>query len=227
MEISRRNVDAGHEAVKAEIESAKKAGIDTETKEFKEHLKNIKQEAQDTNDKRSKEAVTEYVEEKTKAVNTLKAALTLKAQLNTIEDYFKFASEKLGLKTNRADAKLIYNHVQKFIDNAKEHLKKFDVDLGSTDKEALDALEQIDDVSKYSSDGLQHSIIGSIMLSADKAVTDGYLSQFNYGMVKNKDGKVVYNPTAFRDRQKRSNKLTSAILSGNKEIIEKEMQNSE
>lgn len=227
MEISRRNVDAGHMAVKEEIERAKKVGIDTETKEFKEHLKNIKQEAQDANDKSSKEAVSEYIEEKTKAVNTLKAALTLKAQLNTIEDYFKFASEKLGLKTNRADAKLIYGHVQKFIDNAKEHLKKFDVDLGSTDKEALDALEQIDDVSKHSSDGLQHSIIGSIMLSADKAVTDGYLSQFNYGMMKNKDGKVVYNPTAFRARQKRSNKLTSAILSGDKEVIEKEMQNSE
>lgn len=227
MEISRRNVDAGHEAVKAEIESAKKAGIDTETEEFKEHLKNVKQEAQDANDKSSKEAINEYIEEKTKAVNTLKAALTLKAQLNTIEDYFKFASEKLGLKTNRADAKLIHDHVQKYIDNAKEHLKKFDVDLGSTDKDALNALEQIDDVSKHSSDGLQHSIIGSIMLSADKAVTDGYLSQFNYGMVKNKDGKVVYNPTAFRARQKRSNKLTSAILSGDKEAIEKEMQNSE
>lgn len=227
MEISRRNVDAGHEAVKAEIESAKKAGIDTETEEFKEHLKNVKQEAQDANDKRSKEAVNEYIEEKTKAVNTLKAALTLKAQLNTIEDYFKFASEKLGLKTNRADAKLIHGHVQKYIDNAKEHLKKFNIDLGSTDEDALNALEQIDDVSKHSSDGLQHSIIGSIMLSADKAVTDGYLSQFNYGMVKNKDGKVVYNPTAFRTRQKRSNKLTSAILSGDKEAIEKEMQNSE
>lgn len=227
MEISRRNVDAGHEAVKAEIESAKKAGIDTETEEFKEHLKNVKQEAQDANDKSSKEAINEYIEEKTKAVNTLKAALTLKAQLNTIEDYFKFASEKLGLKTNRADAKLIHGHVQKYIDNAKEHLKKFDVDLGSTDEQALNALEQIDDVSKHSSDGLQHSIIGSIMLSADKAVTDGYLSQFNYGMVKNKDGKVVYNPTAFRARQKRSNKLTSAILSGDKEAIEKEMQNSE
>ena len=226
MEISRRNVDAGHEAVKAEIESAKKAGIDTETEQFKEHLKNVKQEAQDANDKRSKEAINEYVEEKTKAVNTLKAALTLKAQLNTIEDYFKFASEKLGLKTNRADAKLIHGHVQKYIDNAKEHLKKFDVDLGSTDEDALNALEQIDDVSKHSSDGLQHSIIGSIMLSADKAVTDGYLSQFNYGMVKNKDGKVVYNPTVFRARQKRSNKLTSAILSGDKEAIEKEMQNS-
>lgn len=227
MEISRRNVDAGHEAVKAEIESAKKAGIDTETEEFKQHLKNVKQEAQDANDKSSKEAINEYIEDKTKAVNTLKAALTLKAQLNTIEDYFKFASEKLGLKTNRADAKLIHNHVQKYIDNAKEHLKKFDVDLGSTDEEALNALEQIDDVSKHSSEGLQHSIIGSIMLSADKAVTDGYLSQFNYGMVKNKDGKVVYNPTAFRARQKRSNKLTSAILSGDKEAIEKEMQNSE
>lgn len=227
MEISRRNVDAGHQAVKAEIESAKKAGIDTETEDFKEHLKNVKQEAQDANDKSSKEAINEYIEEKTKSVNTLKAALTLKAQLNTIEDYFKFASEKLGLKTNRADAKLIHNHVQKYIDNAKERLKKFDVDLGSTDKEALDALEQIDDVSKHSSDGLQHSIIGSIMLSADKAVTDGYLSQFNYGMVKNKDGKVVYNPTAFRARQKRSNKLTSAILSGDKEAIDKEMQNSE
>lgn len=225
--ISRKNVDAGHQAVKAEIESAKKAGIDTETEEFKEHLKNVKQEAQDANDKKTKDDVVEYIEEKTKAVNTLKAALTLKAQLNTIEDYFKFASEKLGIKTNRADAKLIHDHVQKFIDNAKERLKKFDVDLGSTDKEALDALEQIDDVSKHSSDGLQHSIIGSIMLSADKAVTDGYLSQFNYGMVKNKDGKVVYNPTAFRARQKRSNKLTSAILSGNKEAIEKEMQNSE
>ena len=227
MEISRRNVDAGHEAVKAEIESAKKAGIDTETEEFKEHLKNVKQEAQDANDKSSKEAINEYIEDKTKAVNTLKAALTLKAQLNTIEDYFKFASEKLGLKTNRADAKLIYNHVQKYIDNAKEHLKRFDVDLGSTDEDTLNALEQIDDVSKHSSDGLQHSIIGSIMLSADKAVTDGYLSQFNYGMVKNKDGMVVYNPTAFRARQKRSNKLTSAILSGDKEAIEKEMQNSD
>ena len=227
MEISRRNVDAGHQAVKEELERAKKAGIDTEAEDFKEHLKNVKQEAQDANDKSSKEAVSEYIEEKTKAVNTLKAALTLKAQLNTIEDYFKFASEKLGLKTNRADAKLIHQHVQEYIDNAKEHLKKFDVDLGSTDKDALDALEQIDDVSKHSSDGLQHSIIGSIMLSADRAITNGYLSQFNYGIVKNKDGKVVYNPTAFRSRQKRSNKLTEAILSGNKEAIEAEMKNSE
>jgi hypothetical protein len=47
----------------------------------------------------------------------------------------------LGLKTNRADAKLIHGHVQKYIDNAKEHLKKFDVDLGSTDEDALNALE--------------------------------------------------------------------------------------
>jgi len=62
MEISRSNVDAGHKAVKEEIEHAKAAGIDTDTKEFKQHLDNIRQEAQDANDKSSKEAVTEYVE---------------------------------------------------------------------------------------------------------------------------------------------------------------------
>jgi hypothetical protein len=45
MEISRRNVDAGHQAVKEELERAKKAGIDTEAEDFKEHLKNVKQEA--------------------------------------------------------------------------------------------------------------------------------------------------------------------------------------
>lgn len=221
MEISRKNVDAGHKAVKEEIENAKAAGIDTDTKEFKQHLDNVRQEAQDTNDKNSKEAVTEYVEQKTKAVNNLKAALTLKAQLNTIEDYFKFASEKLGLKTNRADAKLIRNHVDNFIKSAKDEVKKFNVDLGSTDKEALDALSQIDDVSTHASEGLQHSIIGSIMLGADKAVTDGYLRQFNYGIIRDKSGKSIYNPSAFKARQKRSNDLTKAILSGDKEAIEK------
>ena len=221
MEISRRNVDAGHEAVKAEIKNAKAAEIDTDTKEFKQHLDNVRQEAQDANDKSSKEAVTEYVEQKTKAVNNLKAALTLKAQLNTIEDYFKFASEKLGLKTNRADAKLIRSNVDNFIKSAKEQVKKFDVDLGSTDKEALDALNDIDDISTHASEGIQHSIIGSIMLGADKAVTDGYLKQFNYGITRDKEGKVVYNPKVFKARQKRSESLAKALLSGDNEAIEK------
>jgi len=59
------------------------------------------------------------------------------------------------------------------------------------------------------------------MLGADKAVTDGYLRQFNYGITRDKSGKVVYNPSAFKARQKRSNDLTKAILSGDKEAIEK------
>nr|DAR97074.1 MAG TPA: hypothetical protein [Caudoviricetes sp.] len=45
MEISRKNVNAGHKAVKEEIENAKAAGIDTDTKEFKQHLDNVRQEA--------------------------------------------------------------------------------------------------------------------------------------------------------------------------------------
>jgi len=43
----------------------------------------------------------------------MKALLTLRAKMNSIEDIFKFAHDKLGLKTVRPDAKLLSANIDK------------------------------------------------------------------------------------------------------------------
>ena len=52
------------------------------------------------------------------AHNRMKALLTLKAKMNSIDDIFKFAHDKLGLKTVRPDAKLLSANIDKQIARA-------------------------------------------------------------------------------------------------------------
>ena len=107
--MSQKRIQAGNKAVKDAIEQAKKDGKDTKDPEFNLSLEKIRNEAQDRAEEEGLMNYKEYVREKTRLVNRLKALLKFKGQQNSAQDFFNFLSDKLKLKTKRPDAKTILN----------------------------------------------------------------------------------------------------------------------
>ena len=58
-----------------------------------------------------------------KVTNKVRALIKLKAQLETVDDYYKVAREKLNLKTLRPDAIAVKQNIQTQLDDAKKQLK--------------------------------------------------------------------------------------------------------
>ena len=163
----------------------------------------------------------EHVREKTRLVNRLKALLKFKGQQNSAQDFFNFLSDKLKLKTKRPDAKTILNSTIAQIEENKRALKALDpsIKLGKTDADLLDALEAINDVSTVNQDDIQQLELNSVALAADRAVTQSYVNQFQYGLVKNGD-KYEYNPTQYKKGMDRDRRYVEALMSGDTDKAE-------
>ena len=219
--LSQKRIQAGNKAVKDAIEQAKKDGKDTKDPEFNLSLEKIRNEAQDRAEEEGLMNYKEYVREKTRLVNRLKALLKFKGQQNSAQDFFNFLSDKLKLKTKRPDAKTILNSTIAQIEETKSALKQLDPDinLGKTDADLLDALEAINDVSTVNQDDIQQLELNSVALAADRAVTQSYINQFQYGLVKNGD-KYEYNPTQYKKGMDRDRRYIAALMSGDTDKAE-------
>lgn len=219
--LSQKRIQAGNKAVKDAIEQAKKDGKDTKDPEFNLSLEKIRNEAQDMAEEEGLMNYKEYVREKTRLVNRLKALLKFKGQQNSAQDFFNFLSDKLKLKTKRPDAKTILNSTIAQIEETKSALKQLDPDinLGKTDADLLDALEAINDVSTVNQDDIQQLELNSVALAADRAVTRSYINQFQYGLVKNGD-KYEYNPTQYKKDMDRDRRYIEALMSGDTDKAE-------
>lgn len=219
--LSQRRIQAGNKAVKDAIEQAKKDGKDTKDPEFNLGLEKIRKEAQDKAEEEGLINYREHVREKTRLVNRLKALLKFKGQQNSAQDFFNFLSDKLKLKTKRPDAKTILNSTIAQIEETKRALKQLDPDinLGKTDADLLDALEAINDVSTVNQDDIQQLELNSVALAADRAVTQSYVNQFQYGLVKNGD-KYEYNPTQYKKGMDRDRRYIAALMSGDTDKAE-------
>lgn len=219
--LSQKRIQAGNKAVKDAIEQAKKDGKDTKDPEFNLSLEKIRNEAQDMAEEEGLMNYKEYVREKTRLVNRLKALLKFKGQQNSAQDFFNFLSDKLKLKTKRPDAKTILNSTIAQIEETKRALKQLDPDinLGKTDADLLDALEAINDVSTVNQDDIQQLELNSVALAADRAVTQSYINQFQYGLVKNGD-KYEYNPTQYKKSMDRDRRYIEALMSGDTDKAE-------
>ena len=219
--LSQKRIQAGNKAVKDAIEQAKKDGKDTKDPEFNLSLEKIRNEAQDRAEEEGLMNYKEYVREKTRLVNRLKALLKFKGQQNSAQDFFNFLSDKLKLKTKRPDAKTILNSTIAQIEETKSALKQIDPDinLGKTDADLLDVLEAINDVSTVNQDDIQQLELNSVALAADRAVTQSYINQFQYGLVKNGD-KYEYNPTQYKKGMDRDRRYIAALMSGDTDKAE-------
>ena len=221
--LSQARVKAGNEAVNKAIEQAKKDGVDTNTSEFKSKLQKIKEQAQNDAEEIGLDNYRQYIKEKTRVVNRLKALLKFKGQQNTAKEFFDFLSNKLKLKTKRPDSKTILNSTIEQIKQAKQQLMEIDpeLNLGSTDADLLNAINSIQDIVNVNEDNAQQLELNSVALAADRAVTDSYLNQFSYGLVKNKQGKYEYNPAQYKREADKQSRYLKALMNGNKEEAEK------
>jgi hypothetical protein len=145
MGISAAAITAGNEAVAAEIRRANEAGEDTSTSDFKKHLQTIRKDAQDAHHQQARLNYRNSVLATSHIAHKLQSLIKLRAQYNSINDFFKYIQDKFNIRPKRGDAKLIVQNIDEQIAEAKEELHKqyeeFDTEL--SDGAILDFIDQL------------------------------------------------------------------------------------
>lgn len=140
------------------------------------------------------------------AHNRMKALLTLKAKMNSIDDIFKFAHDKLGLKTVRPDAKLLSANIDKQIARAKQSLAKAykNFDEKSTDEQTLQFLNNFSESVGFNDNEIQELEQARAMYTANESLLNSTLSIHTEGVTRDNDGNLEYNPDELRYQRKQA-----------------------
>lgn len=140
------------------------------------------------------------------AHNRIKALLTLKAKMNSIDDIFKFAHDKLGLKTVRPDAKLLSANIDKQIARAKQSLAKAykNFDEKSTDEQTLQFLNNFSESVGFNDDQIQELEQARAMYTANESLLNSTLSIHTEGVTRDDNGNLEYNPDELRYQRKQA-----------------------
>lgn len=138
------------------------------------------------------------------AHNRMKALLTLKAKMNSIDDIFKFAHDKLGLKTVRPDAKLLSANIDKQIARAKQSLAKAykNFDEKSTDEQTLQFLNNFSESVGFNDNEIQELEQAKAMYTANESLLNSTLSIHTEGVTRDNNGNLEYNPDELRYQRK-------------------------
>lgn len=136
--------------------------------------------------------------------NRMRALLTLKAKMNSIDDIFKFAHDKLGLKTVRPDAKLLSANIDKQIARAKQSLAKAykNFDEKSTDEQTLQFLNNFSESVGFDDNEIQELEQARAMYTANESLLNSTLSIHTEGITKDNNGNLEYNPEEVRYQRK-------------------------
>lgn len=140
------------------------------------------------------------------AHNRMKALLTLKAKMNSIDDIFKFAHDKLGLKTVRPDAKLLSGNIDKQIARAKQSLAKAykNFDEKSTDEQILQFLNNFSESVGFNDNEIQELEQARAMYTANESLLNSTLSIHTEGVTRDDNGNLEYNPDELRYQRKQA-----------------------
>ena len=140
------------------------------------------------------------------AHNRMKALLTLKAKMNSIDDIFKFAHDKLGLKTVRPDAKLLSANIDKQIARAKQSLAKAykNFDEKSTDEQTLQFLNNFSESVGFNDNEIQELEQARAMYTANESLLNSTLSIHTEGVTRDNNGNLEYNPDELRYQRKQA-----------------------
>lgn len=140
------------------------------------------------------------------AHNRMKALLTLKAKMNSIDDIFKFAHDKLGLKTVRPDAKLLSANIDKQIARAKKSLAKAYKNFNekSTDEQTLQFLNNFSESVGFNDNEIQELEQARAMYTANESLLNSTLSIHTEGITRDNNGNLEYNPDELRYQRKQA-----------------------
>lgn len=140
------------------------------------------------------------------AHNRMKALLTLKAKMNSIDDIFKFAHDKLGLKTVRPDSKLLSANIDKQIARAKQSLAKAykNFDEKSTDEQTLQFLNNFSESVGFNDNEIQELEQARAMYTANESLLNSTLSIHTEGVTRDNNGNLEYNPDELRYQRKQA-----------------------
>lgn len=140
------------------------------------------------------------------AHNRMKALLTLKAKMNSIDDIFKFAHDKLGLKTVRPDAKLLSANIDKQITRAKQSLAKAYKNFNekSTDEQTLQFLNNFSESVGFNDNEIQELEQARAMYIANESLLNSTLSIHTEGVTRDDNGNLEYNPDELRYQRKQA-----------------------
>lgn len=138
--------------------------------------------------------------------NRMRALLTLKAKMNSIDDIFKFSHDKLGLKTVRPDAKLLSANIDKQIARAKQSLAKAykNFDEKSTDEQTLQFLNNFSESVGFNDNEIQELEQARAMYTANESLLNSTLSIHTEGVTRDNNGNLEYNPDELRYQRKQA-----------------------
>lgn len=182
-------------------------------KSVAEYKESIKDEANEYGERfvenSQKEEHTRHVnnfQRNSEAHNRMKALLTLKAKMNSIEDIFKFTHDKLGLKTVRPDAKLLSANIDKQIARAKQSLAKAykNFDEKSTDEQTLQFLNNFSESVGFNDNDIQELEQARAMYTANESLLNSTLSIHTEGITRDNNGNLEYNPDELRYQRKQA-----------------------
>lgn len=182
-------------------------------KSVAEYKESIKDEANEYGERfvenSQKEEHTRHVnnfQRNSEAHNRMKALLTLKAKMNSIEDIFKFTHDKLGLKTVRPDAKLLSANIDKQIARAKQGLAKAykNFDEKSTDEQTLQFLNNFSESVGFNDNDIQELEQARAMYTANESLLNSTLSIHTEGITRDNNGNLEYNPDELRYQRKQA-----------------------
>jgi hypothetical protein len=226
-------IKAGNEAVAEEISKKRSEGADEtqiESPEFKKHLEDIRKEAQDAAQRNASIANRNKIINLSHAAHKLQSLLKLRSQYKSINDFFTFLSSKFNLKPKRPDAKLIVQSIDRQIKDVKSVLKQADENFNEnlSDDAILKYIEDLP-IVRSNSDEIEQHEIAAAMIEADREVIDRHIQSVEYGLVKNKEGKWEYNPTAYNAKRNKAKRLNQELRSGkiNFEQFVQQMQEEE
>lgn len=140
------------------------------------------------------------------AHNRMKALLTLKAKMNSIDDIFNFVHDKLGLKTVRPDAKLLSANIDKQIARAKQSLAKAYKNFNekSTDEQTLQFLNNFSESVGFNDNEIQELEQARAMYTANESLLNSTLSIHTEGVTRDDNGNLEYNPDELRYQRKQA-----------------------
>lgn len=173
--------------------------IDSYTEEAKEKFKNFTSEYQQNVKQVRRNNILGF----SRAINRLNALLNLKSQMNTLDDWFSFTSDKLGIQTSRPDAKFLQQNIDEQIKQVKEQISQFDKDFdkNSNDAKALNYIQGSTDAIGYGDQAILDEEKYQAIYNANEQLIQRQLNAMTDGVVED-NGKYEYNPDEARYRRK-------------------------
>lgn len=220
MLLKSKQLQAADEVEANLMKQAKESGEQVGSKKFKKKVYDARKAAEE-------EAKANFIDEakqkvlyQTRLANRLKALINIKRQEHSLNQiYTKLA--KLNIKSKKQDSKLVSDDIDKQIKEVKDILLSIDdtLDFGKTNEDALKTIDSLPLVTQYNTDESQQLELNLAMLRADRAVTEQTLNTFQYGVVKDKDGKYQYNEKQYLKESDRDRRLNAAKRAGDDELV--------